>query len=167
VRPAIRWAPKLPVSMIVRLYKLDAEGRHDHDLADDVGWRLLARCQDVLHVTDSEVACPSCGTVFAVAWVGEPGDRVSACPACGWSVTALEYRESVGHRDLDAAGARHAFAEYVERFPRLKTYEEKLLAIDRVVHSVHRTGNLAARNLFEGRAKQVLAQLDELAGREG
>ena len=70
------------------------------------------------------------------------------------------------HRDLNGAGAREAFAEYVERFPRLKTYEEKLLAIDRVVHAVHRTGNLAARNLFEGRARLVIEQLDALAGRE-
>ena len=164
--PAMRWAPKLPVSMIVRLYTLDAEGRHDHDLADDVGWRLLARCQDVLRVTDSEVVCPSCGTTFGVAWIGQPSARVSRCPACGWTVTAVEYRASVEHRDLNGAGAREAFAEYVERFPRLKTYEEKLLAIDRVVHAVHRTGNLAARNLFEGRARLVIEQLDALAGRE-
>ena len=164
--PAIRWAPKLPVSMIVRLYTLDAEGRHDHDLADDVGWRLLARCQDVLRATDGEVVCPSCGTTFEVAWIGEPTARASTCPDCGWSVTAVEYRASVEHRDLSTAGAREAFAEYVERFPRLKTYEEKLLAIDRVVHAVHRTGNLAARNLFEGRARLVIEQLDALAGRE-
>ena len=134
--------------MIVRLDTLDAEGRHDHDLADDVGWRLLARCRDVLHVTDSEVVCPSCGTTFAVARIGEPGGHVSSCPGCGWSVTALEYRASAEHRDLSGPGDRGAFAEYVERFPRLKTYQEKLLAIDRVVHAVHRTGNLAARNLF-------------------
>jgi uncharacterized Zn finger protein (UPF0148 family) len=152
--------------MIVRLYTLDAEGRHDHDLADDVGWRLLARCEDVLHVTDGEVVCPSCGTTFEVAWIGEPTASASTCPACGWSVTAGEYHASVEHRDLNGAGAREAFAEYVERFPRLKTYEEKLLAIDRVVHAVHRTGNLAARNLFEGRARLVIEQLDALAGRE-
>ena len=164
--PAIRWAPKLPVSMIVRLYTLDAEGRQDHDLADDVGWRLLARCRDVLHVTDSEVVCPSCGTTFAVTWIGEQGGHASDCPGCGWSVTAVEYQASVEHRDLNGAGAREAFAEYVERFPRLRTYQEKLLAIDRVVHAVHRTGNLAARNLFEGPPRQVLAQLDELAGHE-
>jgi Zn ribbon nucleic-acid-binding protein len=152
--------------MIVRLYTLDSEGRQDHDLADDVGWRLLARCQDVLRVTESEVVCPACGTTFAVAWIGEPGALVSECPGCGWSVTADEYHASVEHRDLNGAGAQEAFAEYVERFPRLKTYEEKLLAIDRVVHAVHRTGNLAARNLFEGRARLVIEQLDALAGHE-
>jgi ribosomal protein L37AE/L43A len=165
VKPPIRWAPKLPVAMIVRLYTLDAERRHDHDLADDVGWRLLARCQDVLRVSDSEVVCPSCATTFAVAWIGEPGARVSACPGCGWSTTADEYHASIEHRDLNGAGAREAFAEYVERFPRLRTYVEKLLAIDRLVHAVHRTGNLAARNLFEGRAREVVAKLDALAGR--
>jgi hypothetical protein len=40
-----------------------------------------------------------------------------------------------------------------------------MLAIDRLVHTVHVTGGLAARNLFEGRAREVVATLDELAAR--
>ena len=66
-------------------------------------------------------------------------------------------------RCLKGAGAREAFAEYVSRFPRLTTYAEKMLAIDRLVHAVHKTGGVAARNLFEGRAREVLATLDSMA----
>jgi hypothetical protein len=76
--------------MIVRLYTADAEMRPDDDLVDDVGWRLLARCQDILLVTDEQVICPDCGTTFDVPWIGQPDDRVSTCPTCAWSITSGE-----------------------------------------------------------------------------
>jgi hypothetical protein len=159
----VRWAPKLPVARIVRLYESDATLLRDDALVDDVGWRLHARCQDVLLVTDSKVVCPDCGTTFGVPWIGKPPDGASVCPGCGWSITAAEYHATFEHRDLNGAGAREAFARYVTRFPRLETYSEKMLAIDRLVHAVHTTGGVAARNLFEGRAREVLAALDALA----
>jgi len=159
----IRWASKLPVAKIVRLYEADATMVHDDELVDDVGWRLLARCQDVLLVTDSKIVCPECGTTFDVPWIGQPHERASICPTCGWATTAREYHASFEHRDLNGAGAREAFAAYVSRFPRLTTYSEKMLAIDRLVHAVHKTGGVAARNLFEGRAREVLAALDSIA----
>ena len=160
----IRWAPKLPVALVARLYTADAALRPDEALADDVGWRLHARCEDVLRVSDSEIVCPRCGTTFGVPWIGEPEERVSSCPGCGWAITAGEYHRSFEHRDLNGAGARDAFATYVRRFPKLTAYREKMLEIDRLVHAVHSTGGLAARNLFEGRARDVVAALDSLAG---
>jgi ribosomal protein L37AE/L43A len=152
--------------MIVRLYTADAEMLHDDELIDDVGWRLLARCEDVLLVTHSRVICPDCGTTFDVPWIGQPDDRVSICPKCGWSITSGEYHRTFEHRDLNGAGAREAFAAYVSRFPRLRTYREKMMAIDRLVHTVHKTGGVAARNLFEGRARLNLQTLDALASSE-
>jgi hypothetical protein len=163
---AVRWAPKLPVAMIVRLYTADAEMRHDDELVDDVGWRPVARCQDVLLVTDSKVICSDCRATFDVPWIGQSVDRVSTCPKCGWSITSGEYHRTFEHRDLNGAGAREAFAAYVSRFPRLRTYPEKMMAIDRLVHAVHKTGGVAARNLFEGRARLTLQTLDALASSE-
>jgi hypothetical protein len=155
----IHWAPKLPVALVVRLYAADAQLRRDEQLADEVGWKLLARCQDVLLVCDSQVSCPACGAVVDVPWIGEPEDRLARCASCGWSTTAGEYHASFEHRDLNGAGAREAFARYVDRFPQLTTYGEKMRAIDGLVHAVHTTGGLAARNLFEGRARDVIAAL--------
>jgi hypothetical protein len=159
----VRWAPKLPVAKVVRLYEADAKLLRDDALVDDVGWRLHARCQDLVLVTDSKVVCPDCGTTFAVPWIGEPPERTSVCPGCGWSITAAEYHATFEHRDLMGTGARQAFADFVTRFPRLATYGEKMLAIDRLAHVVHTTGGIAARNLFEGRACEVVAKLDALA----
>jgi hypothetical protein len=160
----IRWASKVRVDLIVRLYTADASGRRDDDLVDEVGWRLLSRSQDVLLVSDSKVVCPDCGATFPVPWIGRPAEDESSCPDCGWTTTAGEYHSSFEHRGLYGVGAREAFAEYVAGFPRLRTYTDKMLAIDRLVHAVHTTGGLAARNLFEGRARETLAALDSLAG---
>jgi hypothetical protein len=160
---AIRWAPKVPVAMIVRVYRLDAEGMEDARLLDDVGWRLLVRSQDVLLVSDSQVRCPRCSTVFDVPWIGQPSDHRSECAGCGWSITAGEYHASFEHQDLNGVGARDAFEEFITRFPRLRSYSEKMVAVDRLVNAVHTTGGLAIRNLFEGRAHKVRATLDAVS----
>ena len=107
--------------------------------------------------------CPECRTVFEVPWIGQPEERAAACPGCGWSTTAGEYHASWRHRDLRGGNARAAFAAFVERFPGAATDQERMLLIDRLVHAVHTTGGLAARNLFEGRPRRVVEQLDALA----
>lgn len=164
--PALRpkYAPKVPVGWIVRLYKTDALGIRDDELIDQVGWRLHARCCDVLMVSDSKVRCPACQTVFAVPWVGQPEDENSTCPACGWSITAGAFHASFRHQDLLGGNAREAFADFADQFPGAKSYVERMLLVDRLVHALHRSGNFAARNLLEGRAREVLATLDALAG---
>lgn len=161
--PRLIYAPKVPIGWIMRLYRTDALGIRDVELADKVGWRMHARCHDVLMVTASRVACPGCGIEFAVAWIGQPEDRVSTCSGCGWSITAGAFHGSFRHQDL-LGHAPAAFSEFVSRYPLARSYEERMLLIDRVIHAVHVTGGVVARNLLEGRPRQVLAQLDALAG---
>jgi hypothetical protein len=69
------------------------------------------------------------------------------------------------HQDLLGINARSAFAEFVEGYPETHGYPARMLLIDRLVHAVHASGGPAARNLLEGRPRQVLAILDTLAGR--
>ncbi len=57
-----------------------------------------------------------------------------------------------------------ALAEFITRFPAARSYEQRMLLIDRVVHAIHTTGGVTARNLLEGRPRRVLAVLDALAG---
>ena len=161
----LRYAPKLTVGLVVRLYRSDALGRQDEALLADVGWRLHARCNDVLLVSASRARCPECRTVFEVPWIGQPEGRAADCPGCGWRTTAGEYHASWRHQDLLGGNARAAFASFVERFPAATTHQERMLLVDRLVHAVHTTGGLAARNLFEGRPRRVVEQLDALAAR--
>jgi len=159
------FAPKVPVSWIVQLYRRDALQIQDQELAEKVGARLYARCQDILLVSASRLACPACQTEFHVPWIGEPPERETHCPSCSWSITAGAFHASFEHQDLLGGNARSAFMEFVEGYPAARTYPARMLMIDRLVHAVHTGGGLAARNLLEGRPRQVLAILDGLATR--
>jgi len=162
----LTFAPKVPLAWIVRLYENDAARRVDDELLEKVRWRLYERCSDVLLVTDSQLACIVCDTVFTVPWIGIPGDTVSFCPKCDWQITAGEYHAAIQGRDL-RCNARPAVEAFVARFGETRGYAENMRQIDTLVHAVHTTGGLLARNLIEGRATQVLATLDALAGSSG
>jgi hypothetical protein len=160
----LSYAPTLPIGPVVRLYRADAAGVQDEELLHDVAWRLYARCRDVLLISDSKVRCLECRTEFPVPWRGSPPDRVVACPSCGWYLTVAEYRLSYRGTTLQGPGARAVWTEYVTRFPTARTYQERMLLVDRLVHGVHTSRNLATKNLFSGAQRQVLAALDGLAG---
>ena len=100
-----------------------------------------------------------------VPWIGHSAAEVSSCPGCGWSVTAGEFHASFEHQDLLGMNARGAFMDFVDAYPRARTYSERMLLIDRLVHAVHEGGNPAVRNLVEGNPRDVLDRLDRLAGR--
>jgi len=161
--PRPTYATKVPIGWIIHLYQLDALSVRDEDLVDKVGWRLHARCQDVLMVSASRVACPVCHIAFPVPWVGQPEDRVAMCPGCGWHITAGAFHASFRHQDL-WGHAPTAFTAFVERFPAAPTYQERMRLIDCVAHAIHVTGGVTTRNLLKGRPHRVLAVLDALAG---
>lgn len=153
----IRWAPKLPVAKLIRLYKADAAGLHDEELLADVGWRLYERCQGVVLASGSKVACPACGTEVNIPGFDRPPDSVAVCP-CGWQTTAQEFRASVRHQDLLGMMAYKAFARFVARYPAAHGYRDRLLLVDQLIHATHVSGNTACRNLFEGRRPRLLVE---------
>jgi hypothetical protein len=160
--PLLHYAPKVPVGWIEQLYRCDALGVRDEELLEKVGQRLLARCLDVVRVSDSLCTCPACSCDFEVPWIGTPPSSVSLCPRCGWQITAGEFHVSFEHQDLLGTNARAAFSAFIEEYRAARGYPGRMLTIDRVVHAVHVSGNLAARNLLEGRPREVLARLDAL-----
>jgi hypothetical protein len=160
--PLPRFAPKMPLGWIVQLYRRDALGIQDSELLDKVGARLYARCLDVLAVSDSLVRCPLCQTEFELLWIGQPPDSVGKCPNCNWSISAGAYHARFEHQDLLGGNARGAFQTFVADYPKVGSYPERMLMIDRLVHAVHASGNTVVRNLIEGRPHQVLAILDRL-----
>jgi hypothetical protein len=63
-----RYAPKLPLALIARLYRSDASGVRDDALLEDVRWRLPARCRDVLMVSAGLVRCPARCCACSTRW---------------------------------------------------------------------------------------------------
>ncbi len=172
--PDVCWEPRVPQQKIRRLYENDASGVIDEALIDDVAYSLYARCESIIAVTRAEhgeVPCPRCEAVI----VRREGSKAEAIRcACGWETTWGEYLATYQKKQLSGGSAIGAFREYVARLPGASTPRERMLLIDRLIHEVHKTaydGNEmdrwrpAACNLIEGRMNQLVAFLDELAGR--
>lgn len=118
----IRWAPKVRQAKIRQLYENDAARMVDDELLEEVGYALLARCQSIWLVTRREVACPRCGTVFALGegqgWTMLPGVRTCPKAGCGWQTTAEDWHQTWAKRDLLGMAARDALAIFLKGFPR-------------------------------------------------
>ena len=169
----LRWAPRVPRAAIRRLYEGDAGGRLDEDLLDEVFFGFLARCQSILTVTEAatgRVACPRCGTVVTRrVGVGEKGEPLR-CP-CGWSATWGAYHRTYRDKQLMGGNAIGVFREFVRRAAAASSTRERMLLVDWIVHEAHKTvvagqqefHRPTAVNLIEGRMRELIVFLDELA----
>ena len=168
----IRWAPKVRQEKLWNLYQSDARGLLDEDLLDRVGYALLTRCECIFMINEGKVACPRCGAAFVVrSPFMSGGAEPVGCPTagCGWTVTGQEYGQSIRHRELHSGNAGPAFEAYVEAYPKAKTAQERMLAIDRLIHAFHWDLKMAlpnrpaGNNLIEGSLDQVIDLLDRLS----
>src|SRR5690349_14144870 len=106
----IQWAPKVRPERIWQLYQREAQGFLDDDLVNEVAWALYQRCESILMVTEGRrLPCPTCPTLIVC-----PTERWSRttpiiCPACGWTATYGQYRDSWRHQDLQGGNALYAF----------------------------------------------------------
>jgi hypothetical protein len=162
----IRWARRLPPLLLKRLYDADARGFRDLELCEEVGSYLYARCATFGLIARGEVECPSCRTVFAVARRG-----ASACPrkGCGWATTQAAYRQSIRDHYAWMGRAIAAYETFERRWPGARSYADKILLVDQLIHSFHvdeKTGEpvkSVASKLLEGNKKDVVRFLDELS----
>ena len=181
-RDELRWSPRVPKWKIRRLYESHAQGLLDEDLLEDVGWTLLLRCQDILTIDQAKrgrISCPRCAkhgspTVIARRPVtsGDPRDEVITCPECRWQIAWGDYALSYKRKQLNAGGATRSFAGYVKAYLSARTAQNKMLAIDRLIHEFHYSARLrpdqptrpVGVNLIQGKLASVIEFLDELSG---
>jgi hypothetical protein len=174
---AVRWAPLVEQGAIRRLYQTDALGIVDEAQIDAVGYALYARCRSILRATEAHlgrVTCPRCEHVVdRGATAGQQPEQVVCCPRCGWRVRWQDYFKTYQHKHLVGGGAVPFHQEFVDRFERARTPQEKMLAIDRLIHAFHwelvrQPARAAARELIYARSyKELLAFLDGLTYGDG
>lgn len=167
---AIRWAPRVPMDWLRRLYEQDAMGIADEELVDKVGYRLYERCRDCVLVVNTirgEFACVDCRERCDVTGTSDVG--IITCPACGWTCTRRDFHASWRHKELNVDTT--FVVQFIADWERARSYAQKMLAIDGVIHRWHHETKLAERgavgrpvgvNLIEGSRKQVIAFLDAL-----
>ena len=179
----IKWNKKVPQNIIARLYNHSAAGIKDDDLADEVGCALYARCQSIIAVTKGYekklLPCPLCENEIPLV------NDVFTCK-CGFSASWDDFRKSYKNKQLYAANALPIFIDYVNKFPKAKSYGEKIICIDCLIHSFHIRNSFhhvmnhcdindpeteinrpTGANLIEGTLSQVIIFLNELSSIEG
>lgn len=163
------WARRVKQRLIWRLYESDAQGLHDEELLDEVGWGLYSRCKsfiDANAAANGRAACPGCGMI--ITHHSQP-EEILHCPSCGWTAAWKVYFQTIQHKQLSGAEPVIAlFQEFVDRFPQAGSAQEKMLLIDALIHGWHwnaRDGNTrtAGVNLIEGTYHQVVDFLDRLS----
>lgn len=165
----IRWAPRLQPRLLERLYEADARGFEDLELCDEVGFALHARCETFELVRSSRVRCPRCQTVFEVAREG-----ASSCTAagCGFRTSFDAYWRSVQNHYAFPGRAGDAFESFYRQYPAARSYRQKIVLIDQLIHSFHvdeKRGapvKSVASKLLEGNKKDVVRFLDQLSARD-
>jgi len=140
----IRWASRVNPSLIVRLYKSDAEGFKDEELADELGYAIIARIEDIFAATESyyghdgKIKCPACGKIMSVAEKEKYDKHEGPLECiCGYKTTLGEYRESCKDKKLHGGGALPALEKFVSQYTAAKDYAGKMLAIDTLIHTFH------------------------------
>jgi hypothetical protein len=136
---------------------------------------LYQRCLSILEVEEArqgQVRCPRCArSGRETVLTRKPGlDEWMRC-ACGWEITWLEYMRTFKRRQLNIGGAGPAFQEYVDRFLKACSPQEKMLLIDRLIHEFHyslasdrdRPTRAVCVNLINGNLTEVMALLEALA----
>ena len=175
----IKWAKRVPQELISRLYNQSVSGICDDELIDEVGWGLYARCESVISATNGfekkVLICPICGKDIALK------ENIFDCP-CGFSAAWEEFKKSYKGKQLHASNAMPVFLTYQKDFPKAKTYGEKLICIDILIHSFHikmsyykildsydiedenvELNRPAGANLIEGSLTEVILFLDRLS----
>jgi hypothetical protein len=173
---AIHWSPRLGREKIRRLYLLDAQGIVDEELIDEVGATLAGRCRDILTIRQArygrKVLCPICDRRGEATLIHRQGDLMEqiCCPRCGWQVCWRDYLKTVKRRQLNAGGAVSVFEEYLVRFKKASTPQEKMFAIDQLIHEFHfsfqelpdQPTRPVGVNFIRGNLSEVIEFLNEL-----
>ena len=176
---SFRWAKKVSCELIAQLYCDDAEGFENDALINKAGIGLYLRCESIVAVTYGfelkYIICPICGIKIQLY------NDAFNCTCGKFSATWEEFRRSYKTKQLYGANALPVFLKFINEYPLLKSYREKMRVIDTLINSFHilhsaRTGyqnsdpadekNILGRpvgaNLLEGNLTEVVYFLNTL-----
>ncbi len=170
----IVWSPRVPKADLLRLYENDANGTADEELLLGTGLALYMRCSDILYVLDilnGLVRCPVCeykeGRKIKMNGIND----LYTCPECAFSIGRKQLEQSYRHKQLNPGGAVPFFREFMQDWGQAESAPQKMLAIDKVIHSFHYSlkadpslpTRAAGVNLIEGKIGDVTDFLDALS----
>ncbi len=161
-----QWPAKLDIHKLNRLYMQDAKGIHDEILADEIGLTLYLRCkygkEDMERMERYIIRCHGCDAELA----GEADFRQCYC---GRQYSYKEYRRSYCRNNMPTGAAKTIFNLFVQNWEKAKTYPEKIVLIDTLLHEFHislvsgATHRPVAMNFIDGSRSSVEQIINSLA----
>lgn len=161
------WPGKLDINKLNKLYMLDAKGIHDEVLADEIGLTLYLRCkygkEDMERMERYVIRCHGCGRELA----GQADFRQCSC---GRQYSYREYRRSFRRNNMPTGAAAHIFAAFIKQWDAARSYNEKIVLIDTLLHEFHlslisgATHRPVAMNFIDGTRSHVEQIISNLAG---
>ena len=140
-----------------------------------MGITLYLRCQAILDIERAQTeagALPQCQREQreAGAASGPSGHQTQRCTAAVAGAYAGRLPALYRRRQLNPGGAVDYFQAFIEGYPHCRSARDRMLAIDRLIHSFHYSlrqdptlpTRPAAVNLIEGRLGDIVPFLDEL-----
>ena len=162
------WPKKLDIDKLNKLYMLDAKGIHDEILADEIGLTLYLRCkygkEDMERMENNVIRCHGCGSELA----GKSDFRQCSC---GRQYSYREYRRSFRRNNMPTGAAAHIFEAFIKQWDAAKSYNEKIVLIDTLLHEFHLslisgvTHRPVAMNFIDGTRSHVEQIINNLAGK--
>jgi len=161
------WSPRVSRSSIKKLYELSAKLIYDEELVDEVGYTLFARClqgrDEPRLYHKGKLLCHNCKEICIC-----PPNGLIVCQ-CGYAYTFREYRISFQRNRMPTGSAAPFYNKFISKWTKAKTYHDKMLAIDYVIHECHldMISNVKRRfagcDLIQGNRKQVSELILDLA----
>lgn len=160
------WPSKLDIFKLKRLYKLDAKGIQDISLADEIGLTLYLRCkygkEDMERMEKYIIRCHNCGKEL------DGKEDFRQCN-CGYQYSYKEYRRSYCKNNMPSGAAAKVFEEFIVKWSLSKSYNEKMILIDALLHEFHLSlisgvvHRPVAMNFMDGTRRQVESIIYDLA----
>ena len=161
-----QWPEKLDIYKLNKLYMQDAKGIQDEVLADEIGLMLYLRCkygkEDMERMERYIIRCHGCGADLA----GEGDFRQCSC---GRQYSYKEYRRNYRRNNMPTGAAEKIFNLFIQNWERAKSYREKIMLIDTLLHEFHlllvsgATHRPVAMNFIDGSRSSVEQIINSLA----
>ena len=178
----IKWAKRLPLNMLRRLYLSQAKGMLDVELLEETAVMLYLRCKDIIAVDRShngEVRCPFCyendmaENYIRICYDSRNKiiDRLH-CDKCINDFSLTEYKQCYKREQLNMGGAGYAFRQFIKEYEQPALPEKRMLQIDRPIHAFHyslksspdQPTRSVGPNLLAANLTNVMVFLNELSG---
>lgn len=161
-----RWPEKININRLRQLYRNDASGFKDEELADDIGLCLYLRCkygkEDMLLLDKYQLRCHHCDAILGGF------EDFREC-SCGYQYSYKEYRRNYRRNNMPTGAAAKVFDEFIEKWPQQRDYTDKMRAIDTLLHEFHlnlvsgAVHRPVAMNFMDGTREQIEKIINELA----